>query len=96
MNADQKNAVTVIYPRARLTTAAEYFDACSGASNVAGTLIDEGFEPFVITSEELAMGLHPFVPVFDISTKKTEDGYFIATVPAGDLLLTPDTLIAWK
>lgn len=95
-------SVLAVMPGLRLSTAIEYHQSnAPNCQNPAALHIDQGLEPYLISDECLALGLHPFICVYDVMvetiTIEGEDGNLVGLVLPGGLTLVPaDTLIAWR
>ena len=74
-------------------------------SEAAGVHIDAGLEPHLVRREALAMGMAPFVEVWDVHAESVKvpagrrllgkDAVMVST-PHGDALLPCDTLVVWR
>jgi len=79
------------------STVQEYFDAVTtrGSENAATRGIDNGLEPYLISSEAIEMGIHPYLAVHDILTD-TQDGQIGLDTSRTTYFVAPETLLAWR
>ena len=81
----------------RHSTVLEYFEAATtpSANNNAAIQIEAGREPYLINTEAIEFGVHPFLEVYDVMIEKQGDLIGIDT-PRQTYYLAPDTLLAWR
>ena len=80
---------------ARISTLEEYHAAGPGVSNRAGKLIDEGFEGYLLSLDLLDIGMHPFLPIYDVTIERKPDSIGAVT-PCGTVFLPCDTMVEWR
>lgn len=99
--AEDKVLLVSRYPKVRTCTLGDY----QAANEVAGLLIDQGREPYLIRREVLLADMTPFTEVWDVGVELLKVGrggrsFFrqdmvMASTQVGDALLPTNTLLAW-
>lgn len=112
LNADRRRAAAVdalrMRDRERLSAAGIELPICALEAYEKGeveadTQIDAGREPFLVMSEALDLGMHPLLEIWDVGMDRVAVGngsgrteMVRVTSQSGDLLLPPDTVVAWR
>ena len=80
------------------STVAEYREAqlpSALVDNNATKHIDAGKEPYLISSDAIELGVHPFITVYDVATE-LKDGKVVIATSRNNYELEPNTLLAWR
>ena len=94
----QRESLLGKHPKLRLSTVREYFEALDAkADNEAGAQIEAGNEPYLVSHAAVDSGTYAFIPVHDIGMHAEDAmGNLALYLMRGRVVVSPDTLLAWR